>query len=147
MQSITKYHRRIDDNPSHDMVLLLQVAYYAESRCHSEMQSPLPRLDAYGPYLRMRASDPEWANNLLTLLSVRSIASFACKRLAGLPKPSPQVLGHSKVPCVRSVPGHASEPKWAKNLLTLLKVRSIASFSWKRLAGLPRVCLPSFRPF
>ena len=37
-------------------------------------------------------------------------------------------------------------PKVAQNLLTLLSVRSIASFACKRLAGLPRVCWPSVRP-
>ena len=32
MQSITEYHRRIDDNPGHKILLLLQVAQYTEGR-------------------------------------------------------------------------------------------------------------------
>ena len=55
MQSITKYHRRIDDNPSHLIALLLQVTHYAEGRCHSKMQSPFRSLDAHGPCARMRS--------------------------------------------------------------------------------------------
>ena len=55
MQSITKYHRRIDDNPSHDIVLLLQVAHYAEGRCNSKMQSPFSSQDAHGPCARMHS--------------------------------------------------------------------------------------------
>ena len=32
MQGITEYRRRIDDNPSHKIFLLLQVAEYTERR-------------------------------------------------------------------------------------------------------------------
>ena len=54
MQSVTKYHRRKDENPGHNILWILQAVQYTEGLDHSEMESSFLRQDAQGPWARMR---------------------------------------------------------------------------------------------
>ena len=130
MQSITKYHRRIDDNPSHLIALLLQVTHYAEGRCHSKMQSPFPSLNALGPCARMRSaqSGPKPSDTF----------KFAIYRLQTTHRLAPSLHEkfksilkcHVVFPCRACAP-----PKSSPKPSNTFGLRSIAC---KGLAGLPQ---------
>ena len=139
MQITTKYYRRIDNDPSHNILILLQMAQYAKGRCHSKMQSSLPSLDAQGPCLGMRLaqSGPKPCDTfqfaIYCLQTTSKVAPSALAKFWSIPK------CHAQGTCLRM--------PWAQvgqNLVTLSSLRSIAC---KRLAGLLRVCSPRFRPF
>ena len=102
MQSITKYHRRIDDDPSNSISLPLQVAHYAEGRCHSLVQSPFPCLDAHGPCARMR-----WAQSGPKPFET---FKFVIYRLQATRRLAPSLL--AKFQAILKC--HAPDPKWAK---------------------------------
>ena len=139
MQSVSKYHRRIDENPAHNILLIFKAAQYTEGLGHSEIPSSFPRLDAQDLWERMPAaqSGPKPCDTFMcAIYRLQTTRRFA----PSLPAKFSAIL---ECPVVFPVCAWAP-PRSAPKPSDTFGLRFIAS---KRLAGSFRVCTKSFRPF